>query len=82
MCGGGTSVVIATRANLTSKCGIILVPDPFLVIFGLVALNGGVLHLALTQAARGCARGQDQGNSPFALVGPVPGGLANIPKLP
>jgi hypothetical protein len=60
------------------------VPAPFLIIFGLVALNSGVLHLALTQAARGCARGQDQGNSPSAVTScwSSPGGLANIPKLP
>jgi hypothetical protein len=55
MVRGGTSVVIATRANLTTKCGIIPVPAPFLVMIGLVALNSGVLHLAFTRAARGCA---------------------------
>jgi hypothetical protein len=81
---GGMSVVIATRANLMSKCGIIPVPATLLVIFRLVALNGGVLHLALTQAARGCARGQGQGNSPSVVMSgwSSPWGLANIPKLP
>jgi hypothetical protein len=78
------SVVIATRASLTSKCGIIPVPAPFLVIFGLVALDGGALYLALTQASRGCAQGGGQGNSPFMVMSgwSSPGGLANIPKLP
>jgi hypothetical protein len=32
-----------------TKFGIIPVPAPFLVIFGLVALNSGVLHLALPE---------------------------------
>jgi hypothetical protein len=58
MCRVGTSVVIATRVHLTAKARIIAVPAPSLVLSRLVALNGGVLHLALTQAARGCARGQ------------------------
>ncbi len=82
MVKGCTSVVIAMRANLTAKCGVIPVPTPILVIIGLVALNSRVLHLVLTQAARGCARGQ--GNSPpMATSGQFgPGGLANIPKLP
>jgi hypothetical protein len=59
-------VVIATRANLMAKCRIILVSAPLLVIIGLVALNGRLLHLALTRAARGCAR--DQGNSPSVVA--------------
>jgi hypothetical protein len=82
MVRGGTSVVIATRANLTAKCRIILVPAPLLVIIGLVALNSGILHLALTQAARGCTRGQ--GNSLSAIMSGRSGSgfLANIPKLP
>jgi hypothetical protein len=57
MCGVGTSVVIAMRVHLTAKARIIAVPAPSLVFSRLVALNGRVLHLALTQAARGCARG-------------------------
>jgi hypothetical protein len=82
MVRGGTSVVIAMRVNFLAKCGIILVPAPLLVIIGPVAFNSRVLHLALTQAARGCARGQ--GNSPSAVASGQsgPGGLANIPKLP
>jgi hypothetical protein len=78
------SVVIATRANLTTKCRIISVPSPFLVIFGLVALNSGVLHLVLTQAARGCTRGRGQGNSPSAVTSgwSSPEDLADISKLP
>jgi hypothetical protein len=58
MCRVGTSVVIATRVHLMAKAKIITVPAPSLVFSRLVALNGGVFHLALTQAARGCARGQ------------------------
>ena len=48
------SVVIAMRAHLTAKA-IVTVPRPApsLVISRLIALNGGVLHLALTGAARG-----------------------------
>ncbi len=57
MCRVGMSVVIATRAHLTAKVRIITVPAPSLVFSRLVALNGGVLHLALTRAARGCAQG-------------------------
>jgi hypothetical protein len=48
MCGVGASVVIATRAHLTAEARIIAVPAPSLVFSRLVALNGGVLHLALT----------------------------------
>jgi hypothetical protein len=55
MCGVGTSVVIATRKHLRAKARIIAVPAPSLVFSRLVAHNGGVLHLVLTQAARGCA---------------------------
>jgi hypothetical protein len=68
--------------TLTTKCRVILVPAPNLVISRLVALNSRVLHLALTQAARGCARGQ--GNSPSVVTSgwSGPRGLANIPKLP
>jgi hypothetical protein len=78
----GTSVVIATRAKLMAKGRIIPVNAPYLVIIGLVALNSGVLHLVLTRAARGCARGQ--GNSPSAVTSGRSGlgGLANISKLP
>jgi hypothetical protein len=82
MVSDGTSVVISTRANLTTKCGIIPVPAPFLVIIGLVAPNSGVLHLVLTQAAWGCAQGQ--GNRPSMVTSGWSGsrGLANIYKLP
>jgi hypothetical protein len=54
------SVVIATRAHLAGKARIVTVSDPApsLVISRLIALNGRVLHLALTGAARGCAQGQ------------------------
>ncbi len=55
MCAVGASVVIATRAHLTAWARIILVLTPSLVFSRLVALNGGVLDLALTRAARGCA---------------------------
>jgi hypothetical protein len=55
MCGVGTSVVIATRAHLMAEAKIIAILAPSLVFSGLVALNSRVLHLALTQAARGCA---------------------------
>ncbi len=48
MCRVGMSVVIATRAHLTAKARIIMVLVPSLVFSRLVALNGGVLHLALT----------------------------------
>jgi hypothetical protein len=53
--GFSTSVVIATRAHLTAKARIVTVPRPApsLVISRLIALNGGVIHLALTGAARG-----------------------------
>ncbi len=53
--GFSTSVVIATRARLTAKARIVTVPRPAqsLVISRLIACNGGVLHLALTGAARG-----------------------------
>jgi hypothetical protein len=49
------SVVIAMRAHLTAKARIVTVPRPApsLVISRLIALNGGVLHLVLTGAARG-----------------------------
>jgi hypothetical protein len=59
MCGFGALVVIATRKHLTGKAGIVTVSDPApsLVISRLISLNGRVLHLALTGAARGCARG-------------------------
>jgi hypothetical protein len=57
MVRGGTSVVIATRENVMTKCGIIPVPAPLLVIIGLVARNSGLLHLALTRGAGGCAQG-------------------------
>ncbi len=57
MCGVGMSVVIATRAHLTAEARIIAVPAPSLVFSRLVALNGGVLHLELSRAARGCAQG-------------------------
>jgi hypothetical protein len=56
-CGFGTSVVFATRAHLAAKARIVTVPAPSLVISRLIALSGGVLHLALTGAARGCTRG-------------------------
>ncbi len=84
MCGVGTSVVIAMRVHLMAKARIIAVPAPSLVFSRLVALNGGVLHLALTQAARGCARGRGQSNSSSAVTSgwSSPWGLANIPKLP
>jgi hypothetical protein len=82
MVRGCTSVVIAKRANLTAKCGIIPVSAPPLVIIGLVTLNSRVLHLALTQAARGCARDQGSSSSAVASGWSGPGGLANIPKLP
>jgi hypothetical protein len=55
MCGVGMSVVIATRAHLMAEARIIAVPAPSLVFSRLVALNGGVLLLVLTQAARGFA---------------------------
>jgi hypothetical protein len=82
MVKGGTSVIIATRANLTTKCGFILVPAPSLVISGLVTLNGRVLHLVLSRAARGCGRGQ--GNSAAAVTSGQSGprGLTSISKLP
>ena len=48
MCGVGMSVVIGTRVHLTAKARIITVPASSLVFSRLVALNGGVLHLALT----------------------------------
>ncbi len=53
--GFSTSVVIAMRAHLTVKARIVTVPRPApsLVISRLIALNGRVLHLALTRAARG-----------------------------
>jgi hypothetical protein len=54
MCGVGMSVFIATRVHLMAEARIITIPAPSLVFSRLVALNGGVLHLALTQAARGC----------------------------
>jgi hypothetical protein len=84
MCGVGASVVITTRAHLMAEARIIAVPAPSLVFGRLVALNGGVLHLALTQAARGCARGQARGNSSSAVMSgwSSPWGLADIPKLP
>jgi hypothetical protein len=47
------SVVIATRAHLTAKARIVTVPTPSRVCSTLIALNGRVLHLALTRAARG-----------------------------
>ncbi len=47
------SVVIATRVHLTAKARIVTVSAESLVISRLIALNGGVLHLALTGAARG-----------------------------
>jgi hypothetical protein len=49
------SVVIVTRAHLTAKARIVMVPRlaSSLVISRLIALNGRVLHLALTGAARG-----------------------------
>jgi hypothetical protein len=68
MCGVGTSVVMAMRAHLMSKCRIIMVPAPSLVFSRLVALNGGVFHLVLFRAARGCAQGQGRGNSPPAVM--------------
>ena len=82
MVRGDTLVVIATRANLTAKCGIILVPAQLLVIIRLVALNSRVLQLALTRAARGCARGQGNNTSAVTFGQAGPGGLASIPKLP
>jgi hypothetical protein len=84
MCGVGTSVVIAMRAHLAAKARVITVPAPSLVFSRLVALNGEVLHLALTQAARGPARGQGRGNSSSVVTSgwSSPWGLANIPKLP
>jgi hypothetical protein len=83
MWGAGASVVIATRAHLTAKARIIAVLAPSLVFSRLVALNGGVLHLALTRAARVCAQGQGQGNSSSAVTSgqSSPWGLADIPKL-
>ncbi len=42
------SVVIAMRAHLAAKARIVTVPAPSLVISRLIALSGGVLHLALT----------------------------------
>jgi hypothetical protein len=48
MCGVGVSVVITARAHFMDKARIIAVPAPSLVFSRLVALNGGVLHLALT----------------------------------
>jgi hypothetical protein len=48
MCRVDTSVVIAMRVHLMSECRIIMVPAPSLVFSGLVAFNGGVLHLTLT----------------------------------
>ncbi len=69
-----------------AKARIVAVPAPAppLVVSRLIALNGGVLHLALTGAARGCAQGQGQGNSSFAVTSgwSSPWGLAGIPKLP
>ncbi len=84
ICGFGTSVVIATRAHLTAKARIVTVPAPSLVCGRLIALGGGVLHLALTGATRGCARDQGQGNSSPAVTSgrSSPWGLAGIPKLP
>jgi hypothetical protein len=77
MCGDGMSVVIATRANLTSECGIIPIPAPFQVIFGLVTLNGGVLHLALTQLPEDVLKVKVKATALLRshLVGPVPGVL-------
>jgi hypothetical protein len=68
MCGFGTSVVIATRAHLMVEARIIAVPAPSLVFIRLIALNGGVLRLVLTQAARRCAQGWGQGNSSYAVT--------------
>jgi hypothetical protein len=67
-----------------AEARIITVPAPSLVISRLVALNGKVLHLVLTRAATGCARGQGQGNSSSVVTSgwSSPWGLANIPKLP
>ncbi len=80
------SVVIAMRAHLAAKARIVTVPGPApsLIFSRLIALSGRVLHLALTGAARGCARGQGQGNSSPAVTSgwSSPWGLANIPKLP
>ena len=85
ICVFGTSIVIATRGHLVAKARIVTVswPAPSLVISRLIALKGGVLHLALTRAARGCARGQGQGNSSPAVTSgwSSPWGLAGIPKL-
>jgi hypothetical protein len=77
MVRGGKSVIIAMRVNLTTKCRVIPVPAPILVISRLVALNGRVFNLALSRAARGCARGQ--GNSPSVATSgwSGPGGLTN-----
>ncbi len=72
------------RAHLTGKAWIVMVPAPSLVISRLIALKGGVLHLALTGATRGCARGWGHGNSSPAVASgwSSPRGLAGIPKLP
>jgi hypothetical protein len=80
------SVVIAMRVHLMAKARIVTVPGPApsLVFSRLIALNGGVLHLALTGASRGCAQGWGQGNSSPAVTSgwSSPWGLAGIPKLP
>jgi hypothetical protein len=80
------SVVIAMRAHLVAKARIVTVPGPApsLVISRLIAFSGGVLHLVLSGAARGCAQGQDQDNSSPAVTSSQssPWGLAGIPKLP
>jgi hypothetical protein len=52
-CGFSTPAVIATRVHLTAKAMIVTVPAPSRVCSRLITLNGGVLHLALTGAARG-----------------------------
>ncbi len=72
------------RAHLAAKARIVTVPAPSLVISRLIALSGGVLHLALNEAARGCAQGQGRGkSSPVVTSGwSSPWGLAGIPKLP
>jgi hypothetical protein len=84
MCRVGTSVVIATRAHLTAKARTIPVPALSLVFSRLIALNSRVLHLVLTQAARGCAQGQGQGNGSSVVTSgqSSPWGLAKISKLP
>jgi hypothetical protein len=84
MCGVGTSDVIATGAHLMTKTRIVAIPAPSLVFSRLVALSGGVLHLALTQAARGCAQGRGPSISSSVVTSgwSSPWGLADIPKLP